>query len=188
MKLNQIPNIISVIRILLVGPVVYCLLNQQYEMAWWLFVIAGISDGVDGYLARRFNWQTELGATLDPIGDKLLMVFSYLTLGWLAQLPTWLVTLVILRDVIIVSGTLFYRRLTGDKEIQPLYISKVNTVVQILLVIVIIYSLAFQVLPVWLAQSLIYIVALTTITSGAGYIYVWTRRAYKTIKEEGKGV
>ena len=183
MKLNQIPNTISVIRILLVGPVVYCLLNQQYEMAWWLFVIAGISDGVDGYLARRFNWQTELGATLDPIGDKLLMVFSYLALGWLAQLPIWLVILVILRDVVIVLGTLFYRRLTGDKVIQPLYISKVNTVVQILLVVVIIYSLAFQVLPVWLAQSLIYIVAVTTITSGIGYVYVWTRRARKTINE-----
>ena len=184
MKLNQIPNIISVIRILLVAPVVYSLLNQQYEMAWWLFVIAGVSDGVDGYLARRFNWQTELGATLDPIGDKLLMVFSYLTLGWLAQLPVWLVVIVILRDVVIVLGTLYYRRLTGDKEIQPLYISKVNTVVQILLVVAVIYSLAFQVLPGWLTLSLIYIVAVTTIISGVSYVYVWTHRAVKTIKEE----
>ena len=124
MKLNQIPNIISVIRILLVAPVVYCLLNQQFQVAWWLFVIAGISDGVDGYLARRFNWQTELGATLDPIGDKLLMVFSYLALGWLAQLPIWLVILVILRDVVIVSGTLFYRRLTGENELERMAAAK----------------------------------------------------------------
>lgn len=186
MKLNQIPNIISVIRILLVPPVVYGLLNQQYEMAWWLFVIAGISDGVDGYLARRFNWQTELGATLDPIGDKLLMVFSYLALGWLGQLPAWLVALVIARDVIIVLGTLIYRRITGDKVIQPLYVSKVNTVVQILLVTVIIYSLAFWVLPAWLSQSLVYIVAVTTITSGVSYVYVWTHRAAITLKE-GQG-
>ena len=187
MKLNQIPNVISVIRILLVAPVVYYLVNQQYEMAWWLFVIAGISDGVDGFLARHFHWQTELGATLDPIGDKLLMVFSYLTLGWMAQLPAWLVALVIARDVIIVVGTLIYRRLTGDKAIEPLYISKVNTVFQILLVVVVIYSLAFQVLPAWLSMSLIYIVALTTISSGISYVYVWTHRAHKTIKE-GQGV
>lgn len=187
MKLKQIPNIISIFRILLVGPVVYGLLNQQYELAWWLFVIAGISDGVDGYLARRFNWQTELGATLDPIGDKLLMVFSYLTLGWLAQLPIWLVVLVILRDVVIVLGTVFYRRLTGDKAIEPLYISKVNTVFQILLVVVVVYSLAFQVLPAWLSMSLIYVVAITTVTSGVGYVYVWTRRAHKTIKQGQEG-
>lgn len=187
MKLNQIPNIISVIRILLVAPVVYGLLNHQYELAWWLFIIAGISDGVDGFLARHFGWQTELGATLDPIGDKLLMVFSYLALGWLAQLPVWLVALVIARDVIIVMGTLIYRLLTGDKAIEPLYISKVNTVMQILLVVVVIYSLAFQVLPAWLAQSLIYLVAVTTIISGVSYVYVWTRRAQKTIKE-GQGV
>lgn len=186
MKLNQIPNIISVIRILLVAPVVYYLLDAQYQVAWWLFVIAGVSDGVDGYLARRFNWQTELGATLDPIGDKLLMVFSYLTLGWLAQLPVWLVVIVILRDIVIVLGTMIYRSLTGDKVIQPLYISKINTVVQILLVTVVIYSLAFQVLPGWIAQSLVYIVAVTTLSSGISYIYVWTHRAVKTIKE-GQG-
>ncbi|MEJ2141700.1 MAG: CDP-alcohol phosphatidyltransferase family protein [Gammaproteobacteria bacterium] len=186
MKLNQIPNIISVIRILLVAPVVYGLLNHQFELAWWLFVIAGISDGVDGFLARHFNWQTELGAILDPIGDKLLMVFSYLTLGWMAQLPAWLVALVIARDIIIVAGTLVYQKLTGDKAIEPLYISKVNTVVQILLVVVVIYSLAFLVLPAWISTSLIFFVAVTTVTSGVSYVYVWTHRAQKTIKE-GQG-
>jgi cardiolipin synthase len=184
MKLNYIPNIISVIRILLVGPVVYGLLDGQYEIAWWLFVIAGVSDGIDGYLARRFSWQTELGTLLDPMGDKLLMVFTYLTLGWLGQLPVWLVALVILRDVIIVLGTMLYRQITGDTVIQPLSISKVNTVVQILLVVVVIYSLAFWVLPARISASLIYLVALTTVLSGVGYVYVWTRRACKTIKEE----
>jgi cardiolipin synthase len=114
------------------------------------------------------------------------MVFSYLTLGWMAQLPAWLVALVIARDIIIVAGTLVYQKLTGDKAIEPLYISKVNTVVQILLVVVVIYSLAFLVLPAWISTSLIFFVAVTTVTSGVSYVYVWTHRAQKTIKE-GQG-
>ncbi|MGD8483957.1 MAG: CDP-alcohol phosphatidyltransferase family protein [Thioalkalispiraceae bacterium] len=178
--LRQLPNLISIIRIILVWPVVEGLLEGDYEMAWWLFLIAGISDGVDGYLARRFNWRTELGAMLDPIGDKLLMVCSYLVLGWLAQLPLWLVALVIIRDVVIVVGTLVYQRITGDKVIQPLYVSKVNTVVQILLVVAVIYSLAFWVLPGVLIQILIFLTAVTTIVSGTSYVVVWSRKIRDT--------
>jgi len=183
MMLRQLPNLISIFRIILVWPVVQCLLTGQYVLAWWLFIIAGASDGVDGYLARRFDWRSELGAMLDPVGDKLLMVSSYLALGWLAQLPVWLVALVILRDVIIVAGTMFYQGITGDKVIEPLTISKINTIVQILLVIVAIFSLAYWALPILLTQLLIYIVAITTVTSGVSYVVLWTRRARNTIKE-----
>jgi len=184
MMLHHLPNLISVFRIILVWPVVQCLLSEQYVLAWWLFVVAGMSDGVDGYLARRFDWRSELGTMLDPIGDKLLMVSSYLVLGWLAQLPVWLVVLVILRDVIIVGGVMIYQRITGDKIIEPLYISKINTVVQILLVVVVIFSLAYWALPDLLTQLLIYLVAITTFTSGVSYVVVWSRRAHNTIKEE----
>lgn len=182
--LNQLPNAISIFRIILVWPVVQFLLSEQYELAWWLFVIAGVSDGIDGYLARRFNWRSELGAMLDPIGDKLLMVSSYLVLGWLAELPVWLVAMVILRDLVIIAGTLIYQGITGDKVIEPLMISKINTVVQILLVIVVIFSLAYWALPILVTQLLIYLVAITTLVSGVSYVLLWSRRAHKTIKGE----
>jgi len=180
--LRQLPNMISLFRIVLVWPIVDGLLTEQFVLAWWLFVVAGISDGVDGYLARRFDWRTDLGATLDPLGDKLLLVSSYLVLGWLAQLPVWLVVLVILRDIIIIAGTMIYQRITGDKVIQPLMISKINTVAQILLVTVVIFSLAYWALPMLLTQIFIYIVALTTLSSGVSYMVVWTRRAHQTVK------
>lgn len=184
MMLRQLPNVISIFRIILVWPVVQSLLNEHYLLAWWLFVIAGVSDGIDGYLARRFNWRSELGAMLDPVGDKLLMVSSYLVLGWLMQLPLWLVAMVILRDAIIVVGALFYQGVTGDKLIEPLLISKINTVVQILLVVVVIFSLAYWALPTEITQVLIYLVAITTFISGMSYVLVWSRRAHITIKGE----
>jgi cardiolipin synthase len=183
MMLKHLPNTISIARIILVWPVVECLLSEQYVWAWWLFLIAGVSDGVDGYLARRFGWRSELGAMLDPIGDKLLMVSSYLVLGWMKMLPLWLVGLVIARDVIIVIGTMIYQRITNDKTITPLYISKVNTVMQILLVVVVLFGLAFWSLSAWITQLLIVVVTITTIASGAGYVIGWTRRARQAVKE-----
>lgn len=180
--LRHLPNLISILRILLVGPVIFYLLNGNYLLAWWLFIIAGISDGVDGYLARRFNWESELGKTLDPIGDKLLMVCTYFTLGWLHQLPLWLVVIVIARDVIIISGTVIYRRITGDRVISPIFISKLNTVFQILLVAAVVFSRAYWPIPVLISEVLIYVVALTTFASGTGYVSIWVRRAQEYLK------
>jgi len=108
-KVRYIPNLISLLRILLVVPLALCLLSKNYTVALGVFLLAGFSDALDGYLARRFNWSSRLGALLDPLGDKLLMVTTYLLLGLQAVIPMWLVLAVILRDVIIVSGGLLYR-------------------------------------------------------------------------------
>ena len=107
--MNYLPNIISVVRILLVAPTMYFLWQQQFHLALILFLIAGISDGLDGFLARRFGWQTRLGTYLDPIGDKLLLIGCYLLLGMLKIVPLWLVLLVIGRDILIVVGAALYR-------------------------------------------------------------------------------
>src|SRR3990172_3309285 len=104
MGLKDIPNIISLLRMALVPPVVILLLNGYYGWALLVFVSAGLSDGLDGYLAKRFGWRSRLGAILDPLADKLLLVASYLTLGWLGQLPLWLVAVVVGRDIVIVAG------------------------------------------------------------------------------------
>jgi len=183
-KKSDIPNLISILRILLVGPTVYLLVQEQYAVALAVFFIAGISDVADGFLARYFNWQSRLGAILDPIGDKLLMVSCFLTLGWLGQVPVLLVILVIARDLIIVIGAISYHVLIEEVSIEPVRISKLNTAMQILLVIVMIFANTQLPLSNLLQQpildALIYIVYATTIASGIVYVWMWGQRARRT--------
>lgn len=177
MRLSSIPNIISTLRILLVPPVVWSMLEQRWGLALPLFLIAGLSDGLDGFLARRYHWTSRLGAILDPIGDKLLMVSSYLVLGWQGALPWWLVGLVILRDVVIMTGTVMYRVLIGEVVFEPILLSKINTVCQILLITVALIVLAGFDMLTGFQNLLVYIVLLTTVSSGVAYVVLWARRA-----------
>ena len=181
MKLNQLPNLISVLRILLVIPVVYTLANEHYSIALLLFIVAGVSDGVDGFLARHYGWQTRLGAILDPIGDKLLLVSVFIVLGWLGYLPVLLVVLVIARDIIIVSGAVLYHFLIEEVPIEPVYISKVNTAVQLLLVVIVLTRLSglpfSGLIPGVSIEVLIISAYVTTVSSGMVYVWQWGRRA-----------
>ncbi len=177
MRLSSIPNVISTLRIFLVPPVVWSMLDQRWSLALPLFLIAGLSDGLDGFLARRYHWTSRLGAILDPIGDKLLMVSSYLVLGWQGALPWWLVGLVILRDVIIMTGTVMYRVLIGVVVFEPILLSKINTVFQILLVTIALFVLAGFDMFMGFQILLVYIVLLTTVSSGVAYVVLWARRA-----------
>lgn len=190
MKLNQLPNLISLLRILLVIPVVYTLVKEQYAIALLLFLVAGVSDGVDGFLARQFGWQTRLGAILDPIGDKLLLVSVFIVLGWLDHLPVLLVMSVIARDIIIVSGAVLYHFLIEEVPIRPVFISKVNTAAQLLLVLVVILRLAdlplSSLIPAMSIESLIVLVYVTTISSGIVYVWQWGRRAVYAGQHKGR--
>lgn len=177
MTRSDIPNVISIVRIALVIPVVYLLTEREFSYALILFFIAGISDGLDGYLAKRNNWESRLGSILDPVADKLLLVSSYLVLGWLNEIPGWLVLGVIIRDIIIVVGGVAYHFLIGQFDMKPSWISKTNTFFQILLVLLVMLSLGAYTLPELLIDSCVYIVAVTTIASGINYIWVWGRRA-----------
>jgi len=186
--LKSLPNIISILRILLVIPTVYFLSEHKYSNALLVFLVAGLSDGLDGFLARRFGWITRLGSFLDPMGDKLLMTASYFMLGYLGHLPVWLVLLVIGRDLVIVIGALAYRLLVQDISMQPLIISKINTACQIFLVLLMIYDLSdipgAAHVPAWASVSMVYAVMVTTILSGISYVYIWTVRARSELKKE----
>ena len=184
--MKYIPNIISIIRILLVIPAVHFLWHNEYGKALAVFFVAGVSDVVDGYLARRFGWMTRLGSLLDPLGDKLLMTAIYFTLGLMGQLPVWLVALVIGRDIVIVAGALAYRLLVKEITMQHLVISKINTGAQILLILLLIYHLSTfplaKQIPVISITALIYIVTLTTLASGVSYVVIWSLRAFQQLK------
>jgi len=177
--LKELPNIISIGRIILVGPIVFCLIEENFTYAALLFAIAGISDGLDGFLAKRFGWISPLGSILDPLADKLLLVSCYVVLGWKGLLPPWLVAAVIIRDVVIVVGAVLYHFKIETVKGLPLGISKVNTVAQIVLVIVVIAHQGFFTVPGAVLDALIYLVLVTTVWSGVSYVWIWGRRAVR---------
>jgi cardiolipin synthase len=187
-KPRDIPNLITILRILLVIPMMLLLARGEYWVVLGIFAFAGLSDGLDGYLARRFNWRTPLGALLDPLADKLMLVGVYLVLGGMGMLPAWLVGLVVLRDVVIISGALAYRRRCGDLTMAPTWISKANTLFQIVLGLVAILSTtpAGDWLPPWSLNGLIGVVTLTTLWSGMDYVWCWGQRAHRCRRQEEK--
>lgn len=131
MKPKHIPNLICVIRIILVAPIVWSLVDGRYGLALALTLIAGLSDALDGYLARRFDWRSWLGGLLDPAADKLLMFSLFVTLTCLGWVPVWFTVIVIGRDLVIIGGAIAYRLLVGRVEGNPTLVSKANTVLQI---------------------------------------------------------
>ena len=179
MKARDIPNLITVFRFLLVPPVVLLLLERHFGLALLMFGVAGFSDAVDGYLAKRYAWSSRLGALLDPLADKLLLVSSFIALGWLQLLPLWLVGAVILRDVVIVSGALVYHFRIERLEAAPTLVSKLNTLAQILLVIAVMFSQAVRELPFLWMDVLLYSVLVTTLWSGLDYVWRWSRLAWR---------
>ena len=172
----NLPNIISLGRLLSVPIIIYLILNDYMTAAFWLFVAAGISDGVDGYLAKTLGQSSALGAFLDPIADKVLLVGVYVTLGQAGHLPNWLVIMVVFRDLIIVGGIILQHISdSGVRRVRPLLISKVNTAAQIALIALVLTELGLGFDLGGFLDVLVYVVAATTFVSGAGYIIYWGR-------------
>ncbi len=176
----SIPNLITLGRILLVPVVVWAIMSNAMWFAFVLFVAAGISDGVDGYLAKRFNMTTELGAYLDPLADKALIVSIYLTLGINGDIPRWLVILVVSRDILIVGGIMLSWLLGNPLKIRPLLVSKLNTVAQIVFACVVLGSLGFDYQVPVLKLALMGLVAILTLLSIAAYLIEWLRHMNST--------
>jgi cardiolipin synthase len=173
----NIPNFISIGRLLASPVVVWLVINQEYKLAFWVFVIAGASDAVDGLIAKRFDMETEFGKYLDPIADKVLLVSVYVALGSGGILPTWLVILVVFRDAIIIGGAILYHTVTQLLSITPLIISKINTATQVAFASLVLGAYAFGFSSHWLIEVFIYIVGATTLLSGGAYVVTWSRKA-----------
>lgn len=171
----NLPNLISLGRLLLVPLTIWLILGGRYGAAFWVFVIAGVSDALDGFIAKRFDRRTRLGALLDPIADKALLVSVYVTLGLAHQLWTSLVILVVFRDVMIVGGFLLIQAFAVPKHYDPLYISKINTGLQIALVAFVLARLGLGSEPGMLDLALSSVVILTTVLSGLSYLVRWAR-------------
>lgn len=183
MSLKDIPNLISTLRIALVVPVVWALVTEQFELALLLFAVAGISDGLDGFLAKHFQWESRLGSILDPIADKLLLVASFATLAWLGLLPLWLLWLVLARDILIISGGLAYHYYFGQFDLTPLWSSKINTTLQIMLVLLVMVQQQWLPSLDKLVTVGIWLVVASVINSGTEYVLIWGGRAWRQYKE-----
>ena len=170
-----LPNVISFARLCAVPAAIWLVLHRHFPAAFTLFVLAGISDAVDGWLARR-GGGTALGAVLDPLADKTLMVGMYVTLAAIGQLPDWLAILVVFRDLIIVGGVVLLWMTSNAMQIKPLVVSKWNTALQIGLVAVVLGldSLGMQLSP--LRQGMVWLVTATTLFSGGAYVVRTVRR------------
>jgi cardiolipin synthase (CMP-forming) len=168
-------NMITIVRFLLVPAVVFWLLAGQWQFAFAGFLVAGISDGVDGFVARHFNQRTKLGAYLDPMADKLLLVSVFVVLGFLGELPLWLVVAAVSRDALIVCAVLLSTVMGNPVEMKPLLVSKANTAVQIMLAAVVLAELAFATDFVLLRPALIIASLLLTVASTGAYLVGWTR-------------
>ncbi|MBF0124088.1 MAG: CDP-alcohol phosphatidyltransferase family protein [Magnetococcales bacterium] len=174
----NIPNGLSFLRICAVPIFIWLLLNREMQWAFWLFVLASLTDALDGFIAKRFNMHTELGAYLDPLADKLLLVCGFIVLTVLGDIPLWITLLVTTRDIMIIGGALLYQVMTNSLRMQPMWMSKVNTTMQIILLGVVMLSL--EVVPVAiLVAPLTIMVAVTTLISGWQYVNVWTRQVVR---------
>lgn len=165
-----LPNLITLARLCAVPATVWLILQHRLDLAFCLFVGAGISDGVDGWLARVRNSRSALGALLDPVADKALLVSVYVTLAGIGVLPDWLAILVVFRDLLIVGGVLVLWVLGQPPAIRPLLVSKLNTALQIALAALALLLAGFELRAAPLLNSLIWLVAATTFASGAAYV------------------
>jgi cardiolipin synthase len=176
-RLNWIPNAICIVRIILIAPLVAALFAGDYPLALALIVIAGLSDGLDGFLARTQGWRTRLGSVLDPAADKLLLMSAFISLSLLDLVPVGLTAIVILRDIVIVTGALCYQRLAGELRGEPTFISKLNTGCQLLFVVCTIMQAEWAQPGLNVLTVLGALVVFTSISSGLNYVLIWSRRA-----------
>jgi cardiolipin synthase len=178
LDVRHLPNIICVLRIALVWPIAAALAEREYFLALSLFIVAGLSDGVDGYLAKRFNWTSELGKFLDPLADKVLLVTVFVEAAWLGLAPWWLTSAVVARDVLIGLGAIAYRLLIGPLRGRPTVSSKINTAMQLLYPVAMLANAAMSFPPREVLDALAILVFITSVFSGLNYMTVFTRRAW----------
>lgn len=181
---RHLPNAISVLRMVLVVPLAFSIEARCFRLALWLAVTAGVSDGVDGWLARRFHWRSRLGSVLDPAADKLLLVTCFVLLTGIGKTPLALTGLVLGRDLVIAVGALAWQRIIGRFRAHPSWISKCCTTVQILYVLAVLFRetgwYRLELTPwTWLVAAL-------TLASGLDYVVRWARMAHDELRDKSR--
>lgn len=181
--LRHIPNALCVFRMLLVAPIAVLLARGEFWTTLWVFAVAAVTDGLDGFLAKRFGWTSELGKILDPLADKLLLVSVFLTLAVLGHVPIWLAATAIARDLTITGGAIAYHYLYGYPNGRPTPVSKLNTLCQIIYLLLVVGAAAFQHSAEPVLTALGALVFVTTVVSGLDYVITYSRKAIAASRE-----
>jgi cardiolipin synthase (CMP-forming) len=171
----NIPNLITLTRLMSVPLMIWLIVSERFGVAFGVFLGAGVSDALDGFIAKRFDCRTRLGALLDPVADKALLSSVYVALYVAGLLPNWLVILVVFRDVTIIGGFVLLQTIAAPRKYDPLYISKLNTLVQIALVGYVLGRKAIGFPDGVLTDVLVVMTAVTTVLSGLSYLVRWAR-------------
>ena len=182
----SIPNVITMFRIGLVAPIVWLLLASNYGAALLLMILASLSDALDGWLARRFNWRSSFGAAIDPFADKLLVGSMFVVFWIQSHIPSWLVVVVLSRDILILTGAITYRYLFGKINFSPTLVSKANTAIQVVMLIILLIELSGLGVLSDIAKSLVdpycfLLLGLLGISSGIDYVVTWGVKAWRNI-------
>jgi len=175
--MRHIPNALCILRMLLVVPIAWLLNAGEYKLTLWVFAFAGFTDGLDGFLAKRCGWMSELGKVLDPLADKILLVSVFIILAVLDIVPVWLAATAVVRDVTITAGAIGYNVLYGYPHGNPTVISKINTLCQILYLLLAVAAKAGEWQPDTALLILGALVFVTTVVSGIDYVVTWSRKA-----------
>jgi len=183
-SVRQIPNILTLLRIALIVPFAIFVYRGAYLEALIVFFVAGLSDGVDGFLARQFNWKSRFGAIADPLADKLLLITAYIMLAWTQQLPLWLTVVVLARDLIIVAGALVYHYLVSRYDIKPSLLGKLCTLVQIVFALALIIKLAGFPMPDFVVEWGVWCVFGVTLVSGLHYVLSWGAQGWQQLQAD----
>jgi cardiolipin synthase len=177
--LTALPNLISLLRLCLVPLAIWLMLSDRFFGAFWVFISAGVSDALDGFIAKHFNVRTTLGGYLDPLADKALLTSVYVTLGYEDHIEDWLVILIVFRDVLIIGGCILYQMVTQALTMQPLWISKINTLAQIILAGLLLGLLGYGIQDDHgTVAFLTWFVAASTVASGFAYLVIWGARFF----------
>ncbi|MDH5736754.1 MAG: CDP-alcohol phosphatidyltransferase family protein [Gammaproteobacteria bacterium] len=187
--MRHIPNIITTMRLLLIVPVAMLIYEQQARLALLLFFTASLSDGLDGYLARRFGWVSAFGRLMDPAADKLLLLVTAVTLTLMDQLPVMLLWLMVAKDIAVVGGLVIYTLLAGFPVIRPIWFGKFTTTIQLFMLGGIILNMAFPsaIIANTIVPALYWLVAVFTLVDGCGYVWLWTSRLVRDPRWNGTG-
>jgi len=177
--IKQIPNALTTLRIFLAIPVFLLIIEENYPLVLWVALIAGLSDGVDGWLARKLDAMSRFGAIADPLSDKALLISAYLGFVVVGLLPWWVAFIVALRDGIIVSGALVYHWLFGRYDMSPSILGKASTFVQIAFALVLLMQQVYPLFPEVFLQIGIWMLVLMAVASGSHYVYIWGNKALK---------
>lgn len=187
LRFRWLPNAVSIVRVLLIAPLIAAIVTHHRRFALWIIIVAALTDGLDGFLAKRFDWRTPLGAILDPAADKLLLSGAFAALVVAGRAPAWLFALVVLRDGVISVGAYAYRRIMGRLTVRPTRVSKMNTVVQFLYVVLLLaQDVEWRLGPWWIAFATGG-VAVSTMLSGIDYVWAYGLPALGILRERARG-